>query len=381
MSRVDYSALKDRYTRDGELRFTNQMIELINEGKINGDNFSLKGLWEAMNRPALGHKNLIGKQLTEAELKEEMDSTAFPKITGALINKEIQKAYELFPAVGDMLVTALPSSLKEETIVGFTSADTLQEVFEGGDYQEGAYGEKYHLIRNRKFGRILALTEEMIKFDQTGQMVMRARDIGQNARAKKEEIILDAVLETASTGAYASWRPAGTATTLYSNTSNDPYTSGTLDTLITDTLADETDIDAALAEFASMTDESGNPIWINPDILLTGLSYASIAEKIVGSQGSNINQKSSAVINPFAGKFKAVATSYVDSKKGAAYWLLGDFKRQFVYTEVFPVETFQAKPGNKDEFDRDILYKFKTRLMGGCGAITNRYVIQSTGGG
>lgn len=379
MSRIDWSLFRQRFEKDGEIKFANGMINLINEGKVNAENFSLRGLWEAMNRPALGHRFDLGRFLTETELKEAMDSSAFPKITGALINKTIQDAYEMFPAVGDQLVTVLPSSVKDETIVGLTSADVLEEVIEGGSYEEGAYGEKFHKIRNRKFGKIISLTEEMVKFDQTGQMVMRARNIGSNARAKREEIILDAIIENASTGAYASWRPGGTSTVLYHASSNDPYTSGTLTTLIADVLADETDIDAAFAEFASMTDEDGQPIYINPTHILTALTLSSVAQKIMGSQGS-VKTLSSGVINVYAGRFIALVSPYIDSKKAATFWYIGDFKRQFIYTEVFPVQTFQDKPGNDAQFVRDELYRFKTRFMGGCGAITNRYVIASGGG-
>ena len=63
----------------------------------------------------------------------------------------------------------------------------------------------------------------------------------------------------------------------------------------------------------------------------------------------------------------------------SAYWYLGDPKKQFVYTEVFPLQVFQAKKGNDQEFERDVLFRFKSRFMGGCGAVTNRYVMGSTG--
>ena len=379
MGRIDWSTMKDRYKRDGELKFMNSIIGLINEGHINEHNFSLKGLWEAMGQPNLKKETALGMIMTEKEFTESMDSSAFPKITGALINKTIQGAYELAYGVGMNLVTVLPSSQKDDTIVGLSAADVLTEVIEGMEYEEGAYAEKYHKIRNRKFGKIIYLTEEMVKFDQTGQFINRARGIGENAKSKQEEIIMDAVLENATTGPYAAWRPAGTSTTLYSNTSTDPYSGSTLDNYIADSLADETDIDSAITQFATFTDEEGQYLNVMPKQLLVAMALGGTAKKVVRSTAAPKLTGSSGIINPYQDAFEIYVSNFVDNKKGAKYWLLGDFKKQFVYTEVFPLQTFQAKPGNTKEWERDIVFGFKTRFMGGCGAITNRYVVMSTG--
>jgi phage major head subunit gpT-like protein len=381
MERINWTLLNERRKTDGEIRYGNMMIKLINEGHINAQNFSLKGLWKSFGEPQLLESKELGIMITEKEFREQLDSSMFPKVTGALINKMVQEAYDIAYGVGSNLVTVIPSSQKDETIVGFTAADVLEEVLEGMEYEEGAFGEKYHKIRNRKFGKMIYLTEEMVKFDQTGQFINRARNLGENAKFKHEEIIMDAVLETASTGAYASWRPAGTSTTLYASTSNDPYTSGTLDNSITDALADETDINAAITQFATFTDESGQYLTVNPRQLLVAMALEGTGRKIVNSTGSNVATYSSAVINPYRGAFDLFSTSFVDNKKGATYWFLGDFKKQFVYTEVFPLGVFQAKPGNDQEWKRDVVFGFKVRFMGGCGAVTNRYVVMSTGGG
>ena len=371
--------MADRYKSDGELVYANSVIDLINKGAINESNFSLKGLWESMGRPNLSKDRELGKIITESEFSEGLNSTMFPVVTGSLINKTVQKAYDMAYSIGDNLVTVLPSSVKDETIVGFTAADVLEEVQESMPYVEGSFGEKYHKIMNKKYGRLITLTEEAIKFDQTGQFILRAKTLGKNARAKKESIIMEAVLENASTGSSAAWRPAGTATTLYSNASTDPYTTATLDNIIADSLADETDIDAAMTLFAGYTDEAAQYITVVPKILLTSMALISTAKKIVNSTGSLIATYSSGVINPYKENFIPLASPLVDNLKGAKYWALGDFKSQFYYTEVFPIGTFQAKPGNEDEWKRDVVFGFKVRLMGGCGAISNRYVILSTG--
>jgi hypothetical protein len=378
--RIDWGQMRVVCEREGELKFANSMIRLINEGAITKDNFSLGGLHKALGEPRLGYsESEAGRMLAEADLHENMDSSAFPKITGALINKTIQEAYDLTPGVGDQLVRTLQASQKDDTIVGFTGIDELVEVVEGDEYQQAEFGEKYHKIATRKFGKIISLTEEMIRFDQTGQMIMRAQSIGEAAKYQKEYIIMYAICEKATTGQYASWRPGGTSTALYSDTSTDPYGPSALDNVITSKLVDETDIGDALAEFASMVDEKSRYLAIKPTHLLTGLSYEMVARKLAYSTSSIIATENSGVINPMKGQFEPVASPFVDAFLGAPYWLYGDFKKQFVYVEVFPVQTFQAPPGNPQEFNRDVKYQYKTRLQGGCGAISNRFVIRSTG--
>ena len=380
---MDWKRAGELRERVGDKRFAAEMINRINDPKFDTKEFSLGGLYEALGRPNLGkEKEISNRILKEAdfEIQESVDSTMFPKITGSLINRVIQEAYNKAQGMTDALVTVMQSTVRDETIVGMTDDHELMEVPEGIEYTRGAIGEKYHKIRNRKWGRIVPLTEEVIKFDQTGQMMMRAAQVGESASIRKDKEIFDKVLSITESGDYASWRPAGTATALYSATSNDPYTSGTIANEIADVLSDETDLDAAYTAAASFTDEQGEVIMFNPKILLVGAPLRGTANKIINSQSTLIATYNSGVTNPWHNEVQVISSSYVNSLQSATHWYLGDFKKQFIFTEVFPLQTFQAKPGNEKEFDSDVIYQVKARWMGGCGAISNRYVIESTGG-
>jgi len=386
---MNYTRLKELYESDGEKRFAVNMLNMIHDGRLNAENFSLKGLWEAMGRPDFARdRKIMDRAITEAEFKEAVDSSTFPKITGALINKVVQEAYDLEYGIGFQLVTKIQAVQRDDVIVGFADDDTMQEVPELMPYQEGSVTEKYHKIKSRKWGRIISLSEEMVKFDQTKQVIMRARRVGELAKAKQEEIIITAVVGLATTGLYAAWRPAGSAVTLYSATSTDPYTTATLNNLGTNILADQTDLDVATAAMAAYTDENGTLMGVTPRILFTAMALMGVGRRITRSQqviGASINTATVSVVPKTFDVYsqemgiKHLYSPYVDSLKGAAYWFYGDPKKQFVYTEVFPLRTFQAKKGNDQEFERDVLFRFKARFMGGCGAITNRYVFGSTG--
>ena len=331
-----------------------------------------------MGRPSLRPNPInMTSKVTENdfEIEEALDSTAFPKITGALINKVVQQAYDLEYGIADQLVTSIPSSVKDETVVGFSEDMGMQEVEESMAYQEGSIGEKYHKIYNRKFGRIISLSEEMVKFDQTGQMIMRAKRIGEAAKSKKERICLDAVLGLVTSGLNGSWRPAGTATTLYSAISTDPYSTDTLNNLGSEGLSDETDRDTALALFAQFTDENGLPMVIDPKILLTGISLRGVSNQICYSGQAVKLTTPDKTKNIYTGT-TALQSAFVDQLVSATAWFYGDFKKQFVYTDVMPLQVLQAKAGNDKEFENDILIRFKARFMGGCGAVSNRYVVK-----
>jgi len=375
---MNRDSMKALYEKHGEKRFAAEIVNLINEGAVNEGNFSLGALWDSMGRPSLRPNpiNMTSKVTADDfEIEEALDSTAFPKITGALINKVVQGAYDLEYGIADQLVTKIPSSVKDETIVGFSEDMGMQEVEESMPYQEGSLSEKYHKIYNRKFGRIISLTEEMVKFDQTGQMIYRAKRIGEAARSKKERICLDAVLGLVTSGNNGSWRPAGTATTLYSATSTDPYSSDTLDNLGGITLSDETDLDEANALFGAFTDENGLPMIITPKILLTGMALRGTANKICYSGQSVVATAPAGSNNLYTGT-TTLASSFIDSLVSATSWFYGDFKKQFIYTDVMPLQVLQAKAGNEKEFENDIVLRFKARFMGGCGAVSNRYVVK-----
>ena len=374
---MNRDSIKRLYSK-GEKRFVATMINLINEGEITENDFSLKALYDGIGAPDLRKAKIIeNRHITEkdVEITEALSTTAFPKITGALINKVVQQSYDLEYGIGDQLVTVIPSSVRDETVVGFSADMELKEVPEGMEYEEGSFGEKYHKIKNTKKGRIISLTEEMIKFDQTGQMVLQAKRVGEYAKSAREKIILNAVLELTSSGDLAAWRPAGTATTLYSNTSTDPYSDDTLDNLGSEALADETDLDTAMALFSKFTDENGIPIHVNPKVLLVGVSLRGVANKICYSGQAVEKTVPAGSKNIYTGT-KVLATAFIDQELSTTAWFIGDPKKQFVYTEVFPLQVLQAKAGNSDEFKKDIIYSFKARLYGGAGAITNRYMVK-----
>jgi len=377
---MNYRRIKELYESDGEKKFTANMLNMIHEGDLNAENFSLKALWEAMGSPDFGRDRAIeDRTVSETEFTEAIGTSLFPKITGALINKVVQQAYDLEYGVGMSLVTKIQATQLDEYITGYVEDANMKAVPELMPYSEGGLTEKYHKIKSQKWGRIISISEEMVRFDHTNQVIDRAKRVGELAKAKQEDMIFDAITGAITSGDYASWRPKGTATTLFSSTSTDPYSNNTTDNQHAEPLVDQTDVDAAMALLAVMVDEWDNPISVMPKILLTGMALLPVARSITKSMQRITLTSTPGTYDVYSQDLgiQHVYSNLIDTKKGIAYWYLGDFKKQYYYSEVFPLQTFQAKKGHDQEFERDVLYRFKGRFMGGCGAVSNRYVINS----
>jgi hypothetical protein len=69
-------------------------------------------------------------------------------------------------------------------------------------------------------------------------------------------------------------------------------------------------------------------------------------------------------------RFQPVSSPFLTS---ATTWLLGDFKKDFIWTEVFPLQVQRLASGTEVEFTRDLVAAYKVRFMGGVGCIDYRH--------
>jgi hypothetical protein len=305
------------------------------------------------------------------ELHEAVDSSEFPVIMGDLISKKMIAGYDMIAKVGDSLVTKMPSKKKIDRIPGLERENALQRVGEGMPYPETArIEEKYVDVEGYKRGEILDITEETVLFDQTNQILKEASRIGEDAAMEREEHIVNTIQDIAS---YKAWYPSGTQVDLYQNATTAPHT---YDNLITNALADHTDIDAALQLFAGFRNRNGKPIAINPTTLLVPAALLITAKTVLGS-GVRIGDYND-VPNPVQGMFQIVSTAFLDMQS-TIIWYLGQFKKQFIWKEVMPFQVLRRKKDSEDGWRRDIIASFKARYYGECAALDYVYVVKSTG--
>lgn len=366
--------------------------------KIRAEDLSLRVLWEALVGPAeetLPFAMRSSGRLSVIEMQEAVDSSAFTSATSVLIASKVIEGYEQPGMIGDELVTVMGSRLKSERIVGFTSLEGPQEVAEGMAYNESSFAEKYVTTDTAKKGRILAITEEAIFFDQTGQILVRAARLGEQTRLEREEVILAGVLDigTGTANGYKSvYRPSGTAETLYAAGNNNYLSTAT-------PLVDWTDIDEALQYHAeNVRDDraaSGErrPIVFFARDLLVARKLAGTAARILtateqrsgdittGTGAQLISGNPVRNIAPGLRVLSSPMIDYLAGLTGSNYddsddWLIGDFKRQFIWQEIWPLQVLRARQDDDAAFRRDVVVQHKVRYMGGIAAVEERFVIK-----
>lgn len=393
--------IRDIHRAVGTRGFAMVMADLI-EGrdqlgkqvpKKKPEEFGLRALWEGLVGPceetlpsymSTGRFNFM-------DIQEAVDSTAFPSATGVLIASKVIEGYDMQGMIGDQLCTVMSSKLKQERIVGFTSLEGPQEVAEGMPYQESGFGEKYVTTDTSKKGRILEITEEAVFFDQTGQILLRASRLGEMTREEREVTILAGVLDVGSgaAGYKDSYRPSGVASTLYSSGNQNLVSS-------VNALVDWTDIDAALQYQATTVKDDRAiaaerlPILVTPRVLLTSRQLAGTAARILSAtehrsqpaatDASNVLISGNPV-NNIAPGLRALSSPLIDFLAGvtgsrysrAGDWFIGDPQKQFIWQEIWPLQTMRAQANDEAQFRRDIVARFKVRYYGGFATIDTKY--------
>lgn len=374
--------------------------------KLRPDQVSVRALWEGLVGPCeetlpsympAGRFNFVEPRA----FQEAIDSTTFPNATGVLIASRVIDAYNGLPTIGDTLVTVMPSRLKSERFVGFTSLEGPKEVPEAGPYEESGFGEKYVTTETAKKGRILELTEETIFFDQTGQILLRAQQLGEATRQERELIILGGVLDVAGAADLVAngvkfrpvYRPSGVATALYSHGTYQNH-------LATATaLVDWTDIDEVMRYHAeNVRDDRAIsaerlPIIWNPRTLLVSRKLLGTASRILsatqyqtqpGAADASAVTISGNPLNTVAPGLTIASSPLIDymaTLTGSTYddsddWFIGDFRRQFIWQEIWPVQTSRARQDDDAAFRRDIVARFKVRYYGGIAALDTKSVVK-----
>jgi hypothetical protein len=322
---------------------------LVESKKLVPEQVSLRHLWEALDvETALEEGNIV--------------SSAFPTIAGQLISTKMIEGYTMWQDDTAKLVTEVPSKLKISNIVGWTNVTGVERVNERQDYpQLKPPSEKAKTIHNYKYGGLLDLTKEAIFFDQTGELLNQAREVGAAARRKRMRLIWDAIVDANATA--------------YSG--GDLYSSGNGNVQTANPLGGEGSWETTRAKLMAQTDENGEPIWVFGDrpILVVPSGLLATAEKLqknpTGALGTaNLD------VNLAQGQFDIVVNPYLSAS--STTWWYGAPSRQFRWETVWPFEVFTRIGQDSEEgFKADVIQQFKASFFGGVGAVDTKYVVQN----
>jgi hypothetical protein len=380
--------------------FYHKICSLLNEQELTVDDFSYYELADACGvlprlrslRESMAADGSVTQLLREAN--PGVGTNLFQVVTGELIGRKVIEGYEDSSGfIGDKLAMVMPSRMRNQKIAGFKALAGPSEVAEGHPYEESTFEEKYVTTEESKQGRILSINEELIAFDQTGEINRRAMALGHYLRQERERTIVRAVTDAdGSSGKYV-YRPNGSGQDLYAtdgslrnyigvgNTTSAGYDSAV-------PLADWTDIDSVLSYRATEVkddriDGTPRPIVMPVRQLLVPETLRGTALSIVNSTDVTVvaNEQETRFANPVKGLVDVLSSPFVDEQGGDALndWYIGDFARQFVWTEIWPVQTFLQRNDSDAAFERDVVMRVKVRYYGGISAVDTVYVTKVDG--
>ena len=351
--------------------FQDQVSELVEEKGLEIGSVRLRDLYEAM---CIDGVDNIPDNHSAQEVSEAMTAAGFPAVTGTLIHPRILKAYETNLAGTEMMVTQVESNVAEDNHGGFGAMDNFELVEERMPYEEAQPNERKITIANKKFGRTLSVTLEMVMFDKTSEVLLVAQRIGSKAGSHQHRFVVEKScdLATNATGEAAnrSLRVQGTYRNMYAADHSSWDNGITNDNALTAALSDAALVSADTL-IAALQDDKGDEMTINPKILLVHNAIALIAKRLMGSEkivGSNFNE-----LNVFKDAYTIIKTPFVDS---VTSWYLGDFAEQMILQWVYRLRTEALRSLTADSFRYDIVAQFKAGYYLGVGASDYRFVVQ-----
>jgi len=350
----------------------------IMEGKLSASQFSLnRQMQECLGRDrAQRWMESGGEYLSEAEIA----SSGFSIITSGVIHSEVIKGYESAYSKGaDMVVETIKSKRKTENIPGFTATEGLRKVNEAMPYEDSSFTDKYVTVTHEKYGRIVSVTAESVQYDETGTILMIARQLGMKAADLKARLILEGVIDKNSTV----YQPSGTAEALYSDSARTGQDYANKTTGLGAISA--ANLETVLAKLKMMKDdaspsdaENSSYIGIRPDrMVLVCHPALAVDAKTLRNSMSGLPGTANNDYNwvPDMVSYQIVENPYIST---STTWYIGDFQRQFVWSEVWPIETHVGAEDSDVAFNRDCAMRYKVRFMGNVAALDYRFVHECT---
>lgn len=367
------------------------ITEALETKQLKPQDFSLRQLFEATVEGGtelleLWHSHNNGGMVHLVEAGA-IDSSLFKNISGQIVYSTMLDGYMQPTFLGNRLCRTIPTRFDGEKIPGITElGDNAGAVREGEDYPRAGVSEDWiETPQTTKRGIIVEITKETLIFDRTGMILERARKVGEWLGVNKEKRILDLVI-----GVTNNWKPQGTTTNTYSNSSG----LHNFDNLAnTNALENYSDINAAQQMFEAITDpHTGEPVIITANQLLCTQTLAYTARNIINGTQIKMDPNANAgtamtvqYVTPSVAigqQIELLTNPWVSARMSAgsvntSSWFFGDFQKAFAYMEIWPITVVQAPASTDAEFQRDIVAQFKASERGAAAVLDPRYVLMN----
>jgi hypothetical protein len=377
-------AFRDHGTSTGVM----MLQEAIKEKKINPDALSIRGLAEGIIGE--GFYNCLEQYARDVSyrmnLREQsvVDTSNFVAISGQiLINRVIEKYNLEVQTVNDFFPTEQITNgnlqTEKQPIVSRVN-DMAMKVNQAMPYPNTTFGTNYiELPAPEKFGLQCNVTAEAVFADRTKAIYDSAASVGEmtgwyevrdklrtllgikntynyNGTAYDTYRTSGSVINKLTTFAMSDWRGMNTLQQTMAN-QTDPVTGLPIQTDIKDIFVIPASIYGMRRIFnatevrsaGSVSNDvliSGNPLGFVPNLYTSRYAQRLLIDEALLSL--------------------AEATSLV---------IAGDFRRAFVWRQVWPVTVTQLPPGNEREFNNDIVLSVKASGFGVAAVVEPRYLV------
>ncbi len=354
-------------------------------------NFSIRDLFEhlipdgrelvRLFNPQLGPGSGT-RELMILEAQGAVTSGDFSQITGQIVYSTLIEKLtpEAFPF--QALIPNQSTMFDGEKIAGIAGiGDQAQVVPENVDFPLVGFGQDYiETPQTTKRGFIVPVTKEAIFFDRTGRVLQEASTVGEWLALNKEKRAIDCIIDENTTVHRYKW--LGTTYATYQTTT--PWDNVTASA----TLENWTDIDLADQTLNGILDPfTGEPVVIEGDTLICTKQNEKIASYIRDATGVSIHSGGYATSgeltqttapNPVR-RFNIVTSRLLAARMTTdTTWYYGNPRGLAKYMENWPITVTQAPAGNSDDFNRDIVAKFKCSERGQYATIQPRVMTKCT---
>ena len=357
---------------------------LFETNKIRPEDFSFKAMFEELVDP----DHNFNYETDAKEIAEAVTASAFPTISGVVINSTIIPAYELAVGPSARLVTEqMATKTSREEIAGWTAGGQFEMRPEHTSYQEDVITEKYWSVDKYDFGKIISLTREAIFDDRSGELIGRARALGEKGGQLRAKIITQTLEVAARTAQGESSSQAavykGSAITA-SNFYNADHSAlidsaGTNANIATSNgLGVDQAINTANTLFSKFVDENGETIVIIPQVLIYPPALHQTAQELLfGTTKRSISATldEGHLENVWKGRFDPIELPFLSSD---TTWYIGDPRKQMVWLWVWRPETKVQNADSESAFHAQIVLRYRFSWYGGCGHTDYRFIVKNT---
>ena len=304
-------------------------------------------------------KKVSFKNLRNKAKKALYEATNVSSSQGQLFRYGIQRVlfdgYKDVPTVYADICQFVSSKNRQEWYAPLYGAELPLDIPFGGKFADSRIKGIDTVAVNKKVGRMLTLERELFDYDQTGQVINKASQMGKRVRYKEEVDVMAAIKAATYSAAIGNWS--------------------------SDTALTQPALEAADVALYGMLDPLGNNMLVIPTLLLTGNSNKFVGAKLLNSSlqpsipVSDAGGGSAGVAgwtmttNPLQGLYTLKTSRFL----ATANVFLMEPKTSIVFQEASPVEIVQENPLAGTSFEMDV-YRWRIRRLYQVLVLESRYI-------